>query len=112
MNCQIWIDTIHKDVTPAAKDCKIIASEWNLKLLIIWWILKITNLFNPLGPEKLRKLINSLWRGQDVLFLAIEIAEFEIEIVFPKFTFKFFFHWQHEEPRPVSWGHPLMQLYI
>ena len=37
------------------------------------------DLFNPLRSEKLRKNINSLRRGPDVLFLKIEIVELKID---------------------------------
>jgi hypothetical protein len=35
-----------------------------------------TKFMNPLRSEKLRKTIYSLWRGQDVVLLSIEIVEF------------------------------------
>jgi superfamily II helicase len=58
-------------------DRNIITSEGSFNLEIGRSLNIIGNNFmNPLRSEKLRKMVNSLWRGQDVLLLSIEIIEF------------------------------------
>jgi hypothetical protein len=91
-NSQIGIEIINYKMIVSFHQ-KIITSKWrfNRHVVISAMIDVRLNQYNLLRSEKLRKKIYSLWRGQDVLFLKIEIVDFQIQIIlyiinfFPRF---------------------------
>lgn len=93
-NCQIRIEIINNQFVIRSfsiGDDNTIASEWNINQKIRSFPSKSSNLYDFRRSEKLRKKINSFWRGYEVLILLIKIVELQI-----KWLNKFFLaSWKH-----------------